>query len=195
MASSSELKEFHKRYLEPSLLMERYFGEESPFLDDTSNRIFPLLCETFSSGVVKGETLIAMSIVPFFQWALPACEYFTDIILSCETDKCISEVEKWRTHAPEALDWSYSAKLICEIEGKGEEWPEKQNKFINKIKDVLKYDLRKSNPLSPTVLPQADCLLLPHCLEIHATNKEEFCSALKNASTLLKNGGHLIFIC
>ncbi|XP_078496153.1 nicotinamide N-methyltransferase-like isoform X2 [Lissotriton helveticus] len=174
--------------------MEMYFGKESAFRDDTSNQIFPLLCKTFASGVVKGETLIAMSIVPFFQWALPACEHFTDIILSCPTDKCISEVEKWRTNAPGALDLSHAAKMICETEGKGKEWPEKQNKLRRKIKLIVKYDVSKCNPLSPTILPQADCLLLTHCLAVHATNKDEFCSAFKNVSSLLKNGGHLVLL-
>ncbi|KAJ1196433.1 hypothetical protein NDU88_000304 [Pleurodeles waltl] len=138
--------------------------------------------------------MIAMSIVPFFQWALPACEYFTDIILSCSTEKCNSEVEKWRTNAPGAMDWTHAAKMICEIEGNGESWIEKQITFQKKIKQVLTYDLSKRNPFSPTVLPQADCLLLPHCLDCHMMTKEGFCSALKNISSQLKKGGHLILI-
>ncbi|XP_078496149.1 indolethylamine N-methyltransferase-like [Lissotriton helveticus] len=194
MAFFSELKEFHDRYLDPALLMKMFFTKDSPFPDDTSNRIFPLLCKTFSSGVVKGELLIAMSIVPFFQWALPACQYFSDIILSCSTDKCISEVEKWRTNAPGAMDWSQAAKMICEIEGNGESWIEKQIMLQKKIKQVPKYNLSKSNPLSPTVLPQADCLILPNCLECHMMDEGGFCCALKNCSTLLKKGGHLILI-
>ncbi|XP_069062997.1 nicotinamide N-methyltransferase-like [Pleurodeles waltl] len=123
-----------------------------------------------------------------------SCECFTDIILSCSTDVCISEVEKWRTNAPGATDWTHAAKTICEIEGNGEECLEKQNKLKRRIKQVLKYDLSKDNPLSPAVLPPADCLLLTHCLEVHATSKEECRRALKNVSSLLKNGGHLILI-
>ncbi|XP_078510208.1 indolethylamine N-methyltransferase-like [Lissotriton helveticus] len=194
MASSYDLKELHDRYLEPILFMETYIGKEATFIEDTSMQIFPLLCKTFSSGVVKGEMLIVLSVGPFFQWALPASEYFTDIIFASSVDKCISEVEKWRTNAPGAINWSHAAKMVCEIEGNRETWIEKETIFRTIIKQVLKYDVSKSNPLSPTVLPQADCLLLPHCLECHVTDKDGFCSALKNVSSLLKKGGYLILI-
>ncbi|KAJ1196432.1 hypothetical protein NDU88_000303 [Pleurodeles waltl] len=194
MASFIELKELHDKFLEPKLLMDTYTGKDAPFVKDTVTRVIPLLSKAFSSGCMEGEMLVALCFGPFFQWAFPACEYFTDIIICSPNDKCLTELEKWRLNEPGAIDWSHAAKAFCELQGKGESWIEKQTMWQKKIKQCFIYDLSTSNPLSPTVLPQADCLLLSHCLEAHVTDKENYRTALENASTLLKKGGHLLMI-
>ncbi|XP_078496160.1 nicotinamide N-methyltransferase-like [Lissotriton helveticus] len=194
MASFSALKELHDRYLDANIVMDTYTAKDSAFFDNVITLILPLFNKIFTSGVVKGKLLINLCFGPYFEWIFPACENFTDFILGASTDKSIAEIEKWQKNEPGALDWSHVAKALCELQGKGEDWQEKQNILKQKIKNVLKYDVSKCNPLSPTVLPQADCLLLTHCLEAHSTNKEEFHSALKNVSSLLKNGGHLLMI-
>ncbi|XP_078496179.1 nicotinamide N-methyltransferase-like isoform X1 [Lissotriton helveticus] len=194
MASFSELKELHERYLDAALMLETYTANDSAFLNDSVIQMLPSFNKIFSSGGVKGELLINLSCYPFFQWVIPACDYFSDIVLSGSTDQCVAVIEKWRRNEHGAVDWSHVAKAVCEFQGNRDAWPEKQNMLQRKIMHVVKYDISKINPLSPTVLPQADCLILPHCLETHVTDKEGFCSALRNASTLLKNGGHLILI-
>ncbi|XP_078496060.1 nicotinamide N-methyltransferase-like [Lissotriton helveticus] len=195
MAEIDALKELHEQHFDTTLVMDVYTGQESDFIDDTISGMLPLFNKIFTSGGVKGELLINLCLGSYVEWAFPACEYFTEIIVGASTDSSTTEIEKWRKNESVELDWSHVAKALCEIQGKGEKWPEKQNIFKQKIKQVLKCDVRKSNPLSPTVLPQADCLLLTHCLAPHVTNKEEFCCTLKNVSSMLKNGGHLVWIC
>ncbi|XP_078496188.1 nicotinamide N-methyltransferase-like [Lissotriton helveticus] len=194
MASFYELKELHDKYLDPKELMESFFQQESDFQEDSIYRIFDLLNKAFSSGAVKGKTLIQLSIAPLFQYLFLASQYFEEIIIGCSTDKCNLEVEKWRTNAPGAIDCSHAAKLTCELQGNRDAWAENQNMLRGKIKEVLKYDVMECNPFSPTSVPPADCLFLKHCLECHVTKKEEFCSTLINVSTLLKKGGLLIII-
>ncbi|XP_078496190.1 nicotinamide N-methyltransferase-like [Lissotriton helveticus] len=194
MASFSELQELHNCYLEPRSLMSKYVGRESAFIEDSIRRVFPLLNKTFSSGRVKGEMLIQLSIGLYFQFLFPVLEYFTEIIIGNSTDQAVLEVEKWRANAPGALDCSHAAKLICELQGNRQSMIEKQDMFKRKIKQVLTYDVSKRNPLCPQVLPQADCLFLENCLECHMMEKEGFCTALKNVSSLLKDGGHLILV-
>ncbi|XP_078496181.1 nicotinamide N-methyltransferase-like [Lissotriton helveticus] len=194
MSSFSELKELHDRHLDAPMVLETFTANDSAFLGDSVIQMLPSFNKIFTSGAVKGELLIALSIAPYFHWTFPACDYFTDIILGASTDQCVAVIEKWWRNDPGAVDWSHAAKALCELQGNRDAWPEKQNMLQRKIKNVVKYDISKCNPLSPTTLPQADCLILPHCLEAHVTNKEGFCSALRNASTLLKNGGHLIMI-
>ncbi|XP_078496166.1 nicotinamide N-methyltransferase-like [Lissotriton helveticus] len=194
MASFSELKELHERHLDAPMVLETFTAKESAFLVDSVIQLLPSFNKIFTSGGVKGELLINLSCGPFIQWVFPACDYFSDIVLGSSTDQCNAVIEKWWRNEPGALEWSHVAKVVCEFQGNRDAWPEKQNMLQGKITHVVKYDISKCNPVSPTVLPQADCLILPHCLEIHMTNKEGFCSALRNASTLLKNGGHLIMI-
>ncbi|XP_078496202.1 indolethylamine N-methyltransferase-like [Lissotriton helveticus] len=194
MAYTSDLKELHERLLDPKKLMDIYAGPQSGFREDTVTRMIEALNKTFSLGGVKGQTLIYLSIGPYVLYLLPTCDYFEEIVIGGPTDQCLAEVEKWRTNAPGALDCSHAAQLTCELEGNREAWQEKQNVLQSKMKLVLKYDVRKSNPLCPVVLPQADCLFLKHFLESHVLDKEGFCCALGNVSSLLKEGGHLIII-
>ncbi|KAJ1196358.1 hypothetical protein NDU88_000229 [Pleurodeles waltl] len=146
------------------MVIGTYHIKDSPFFHDSITRILPLFNKFFTS----------------------------EIILGGSTDQCVAVMEKWQRNEPGALDWSDAAMALWE--GNRDAWPEKQSSLQRKINHILKYDISKCNPFSPTVLPPADCLILPHCFELHVTDKEGFCSALKNASSLLKNGGHLILI-
>ncbi|XP_078496175.1 nicotinamide N-methyltransferase-like [Lissotriton helveticus] len=194
MASFSELQELLDRHLDATMQVTTYMAKDGPFLDDAFTRMLPSFNNIFISGAVNGELLIVLSHAPFFHWAFPACDYFSDIVLGGSTDQCVAVIEKWRRNEPGALDWSHILMMLCEHQGNRDTWTEKQNMLRRKIKDVLKYDPSKCNPLSPTILPQADCLILPHSLEAHVANEEEFCCALRNVSSLLKNGGYLILI-
>ncbi|XP_078496193.1 indolethylamine N-methyltransferase-like [Lissotriton helveticus] len=194
MASFAALQAIHDLHLDPKAMLDTYSGENSGFKEDSVKWIFTRLNKTFSLGEVKGETLMLLSIGPYFPYMFPACDYFTEIIISVSTDKGIAEVEKWLKNAPGAIDCSHTAKLTCELQGNRETWVEKQDVLRGKTTKVLKYNVNNCNPLSPTTLPPVDCLFLKHCLECHTTNKKEFCSSLKNVTSQLKSGGHLIFI-
>ncbi|KAJ1196398.1 hypothetical protein NDU88_000269 [Pleurodeles waltl] len=194
MASFSSQKELQDRYFDARTMMMQFTAEGSDFLKDTIDDLFPLLNKTFSVGDIKGEVLIQMSIGIYFPYILPACEPFRDIYVGGSTDKCITELEKWRKNAPDAVDFSYAAKVAYKEQSNRECWTEKQNMLRMKMKPGLKYDVNNTNPFHPTVLPPADCLFLIHCLECHTTDEEGFCRALKHASFLLKKGGHLLMI-
>ncbi|XP_078496058.1 nicotinamide N-methyltransferase-like [Lissotriton helveticus] len=194
MASFSELKELHDRHFDATEPITEHLAKDSAFLDDAITRMLPSFNTIFASGCLKGELLINLSYAPYFHWTFPACDNFSDIVLGGSTDQCVAEIEKWWRNEPGAVDWSHVAKALCELQGNRDAWPEKQTMLRRKIKHAIKYDVSKCNPLSPTIQPQADCLILPHCLEVHMTDEEGFCSALRNVSTLLKNGGCLILI-
>ncbi|XP_069473392.1 indolethylamine N-methyltransferase-like [Ambystoma mexicanum] len=194
MASNSTLNDFFEKYFDPRKMMQSYTANESSFFDDTILQLFRPLVKTFSSGGVQGETLIDMSAGLYFQYLFPASEHFKEITITVSSDKTIPEVEKWLRDEPGAVDMSYAAKVVAELQGNLENWIENQNIFRTKVKNVLKYDVRRCNPLYPVVLPQADCLLLTHCLECQVTSTESYSSALKNVLTLLKPGGCLLMI-
>ncbi|XP_029768761.1 nicotinamide N-methyltransferase-like [Terrapene carolina triunguis] len=75
-----------------------------------------------------------------------------------------------------------------------EKWAEKEEKLRKKVKQVLKCDVSKSNILAPVSLPQADCLLSTLCLEAACKDLNSYRAALKNISSLLKPGGHLVMV-
>ncbi|XP_048368064.1 nicotinamide N-methyltransferase-like [Sphaerodactylus townsendi] len=88
----------------------------------------------------------------------------------------------WRAH-PTHL-------LFCSRE----EWTQKEEKVRRAVKQVLKCDVTEPNPLAPLSLPPADCVLSTLCLEGACKDLPTFCSALKNISSLLRSGGHLVLL-
>lgn len=75
-----------------------------------------------------------------------------------------------------------------------EKWVAKEEKVRRAIKQVLKCDVTQANPLAPTMVPQASCLLSLLCLEAACKDLPTFRSALKNISSLVKPGGHFILM-
>ncbi|XP_078496145.1 nicotinamide N-methyltransferase-like [Lissotriton helveticus] len=192
MASNLNLNELYERFYDPQKMKERYFTPESAFFDDTVVQMFSNYIKLFSSGCVKGDSLIGLSYGPHIYYTLPACEYFNKITFACSEDKSIQEIQKWLKNEPDALDSSRIIKKICELQGSGDTWVEKEHMLKRKVQQLLKHDVMSSNPLSPIIHPQADCLVLAHCLEHFVTDKKTYCEALKNVSSLLKPGGTLI---
>ncbi|XP_078496142.1 nicotinamide N-methyltransferase-like [Lissotriton helveticus] len=192
MASSSSLKELHERCHDIRKMKGRYLEAESALFDDVVIKLFSNLIKIYSSGDVKGDSLIGLSYGPYIYYTLPACDYFNEITFACSDDNSIQEIQKWLKNEPDALNWSHLIKKICELQGSGDTWTEKEHMLQRKVKGVLKHDVLNCNPLSPVIHPQADCLFLAQCLEHFVTDKKSYCEALKNVSSLLKTGGHLI---
>ncbi|KAJ1196427.1 hypothetical protein NDU88_000298 [Pleurodeles waltl] len=159
----------------------------------TGNESDDVSCKN-NQGDVKGDSLTALCLGPYLQYILPLCNYFNEITFACADDKSIQEIKKWLKNEPDIMDYSHAMKMICELQGRGETLPEVEQMLRKKIRTVLECDVTSRNPLSPVIHPQADCLLLVHCLEHFVTNKKSYCEALKNVSSLVKPGGHLLMI-
>ncbi|XP_078496200.1 nicotinamide N-methyltransferase-like [Lissotriton helveticus] len=192
MASSMSLKEMYEKLFDPRKFLQTYLEQDCDYEEDTIKELYPAYLRILSSCAVEGGSLIQASIGPLIHYTLPACESFAEITFACLNDKSVEELQKWLKNEPDAVDCSHVIKYFCELQGSSETWIEKQKMIQQKIKHVCKCDIERSDPLSPTVLPQADCLLLVHSLEFFAKDKETFCNAMKNLSSLLKCGGHLI---
>ncbi|XP_068118055.1 nicotinamide N-methyltransferase-like [Hyperolius riggenbachi] len=152
------------------------------------------LAQIFNSGEVKGETLIDIGSGPTIYQLLSACEAFKNIIASDFTDRNREEFKSWLTNQPGAFDWSPVVQYVCQLEGDKISWREKEARLRKSIKQVLKCDVMKSNPMDPVVLPQVDCLISSACLEGACKDLETYAIALKNIGALLKSGGHLVLV-
>ncbi|KAM4691842.1 uncharacterized protein WCC33_016640 [Rhinophrynus dorsalis] len=183
----------YQKSFNPKAYLEGYFrfGEGS-LGDEFLKFALKQYADTFMPGKLKGKTLIDIGTGPTIHQLLSACEHFEEIIATDYIDRNREELEKWLKNDPEAFDWSPVIKYVCELEGDREKWLEKQERLRRVVKQVLKCDVMKSNPLEPVQLPQADCLLSAECLEAACKDQDDCRSALKNMSTLLKPGGHLV---
>ncbi|XP_054854572.1 nicotinamide N-methyltransferase-like isoform X2 [Eublepharis macularius] len=195
MAAAFTKKDYYDRHFIPKAFLEMYFAFHPEKAKGTALLVFGLkkLYKAFNSGGIKGDTLIDIGSGPTIYQFLSACESFREIIASDYTDGNREEMQRWLRKEPGAFDWSPVVKYLCEMEGDREKWIEKEEKVRKAIKRVLKCDVTQPNPLAPLSLPPADCVLCTRCLEAACTDLPTYHSALKNMSSLIKPGGHLVF--
>ncbi|XP_030077012.1 nicotinamide N-methyltransferase [Microcaecilia unicolor] len=194
MESEVTSHETYQKHFDPKVYLETYFAGESGLLSSDGYMKFMLenMFKIFTSGEVQGDILINIGFAPTIYQLLSACESFTEIIITDFMDQNLQEIESWLKEEPGAFDWSAVVKHACELEGDREKWSEKEAKVRGTVKRVLKCDVTQSNPLEPLVLPPADCLLTFLSLEAACKDRDTFCCALKNISSLLKPGGDLV---
>ncbi|XP_069470324.1 nicotinamide N-methyltransferase-like isoform X2 [Ambystoma mexicanum] len=192
MASNSN--DIYHRDFDPKDYMDTYFNTSSGVFSDDKYLKFILthLHNTFSSGDVKGDTLMDIGSGPTIYQIMSACEAFKEIIATDLCEKNHQEYKRWLHNEPGAFDWRPVGEMVCELEGDRSKWADKENKIRAAVKQVLRCDVLESNPLDPVVLPQVDCLLSLLCLESASKDYDTFCHALQNITTLLKVGGHLV---
>ncbi|XP_060106510.1 nicotinamide N-methyltransferase-like [Heteronotia binoei] len=187
-------KDYYAQHFVPKEHLEMYhsFDPESGYKSPMFAFGVNTLHKVFHSGGLKGDTLIDIGSGATIYQLLSACESFREIIATDYTNQNREEMLRWLRKEPGAFDWSPLVKYVCELEGDREKWAEKEEKVRRTVKQFLKCDVTQPNPLAPLSLPPADCLLSTLCLETACKDLPTYCSALKNISSLVKPGGHLV---
>ncbi|XP_076214569.1 nicotinamide N-methyltransferase [Aptenodytes patagonicus] len=165
-------------------------GQPNTFLMQNLRSLFKM----FSLEGLRGDTLIDVGCGPTIYQLLSACEHFQEVIASDYADQNRRELEKWLKNEAGAFDWRPVVKYVCELEGDREKWAEKEEKLRKKVRQVLKCDVTKANPVDPVSLPPADCVLSTLCLEAACKDPATFRSPLRNVGALVKPGGHLVMV-
>ncbi|NXJ97427.1 NNMT methyltransferase, partial [Corythaixoides concolor] len=188
--------EFYQKCFDPREYLKEFY-----VLSDSRGQPNALLMQSlrsllkmFSLDGLTGDTLIDVGCGPTIYQLLSACERFQEIIALDYTDQNRRELERWLRNEAGAFDWSPVVKYVCELEGDREKWAEKEEKLRKKVKQVLKCDVTKANPVGPASLPPADCVVSTLCLEAACKDLATFRSALTNIGGLVKPGGHLVLL-
>ncbi|NWW72344.1 NNMT methyltransferase, partial [Climacteris rufus] len=188
--------EFYQQNFDPREYLKEYYSMSNSREGAITFTMQNLrsLHKMFSLDGLRGDLLIDVGCGPTIYQLLSACEHFQEIIALDYTDQNRWELEKWLKNEAGAFDWVPLVKYVCELEGDREKWAEKQQKLRKKVKQVLKCDVTKANPAGPVSLPPADCIVSTLCLESASKDLPTFRSALRNISTLVKPGGHLVML-
>ncbi|XP_029428902.1 indolethylamine N-methyltransferase-like isoform X2 [Rhinatrema bivittatum] len=180
----------YQKYFQGRDYLKTYFVFDPP---DTRKSwllfILKQLHQTFSSGDIRGDTLIDISTGPVMYPLFSACECFKEIIITECPGQSQQELEIWLKKEPGAFDWSPMVKYVCELDGDSEQWAKKEEKLRKTVKLGLKSDVTK-----PLALPQADCLISFMGLEAVCKDLGVYGQAMKNITTLLKPGGRLVLL-
>ncbi|CAH2320331.1 nicotinamide N-methyltransferase-like [Pelobates cultripes] len=150
------------------------------------------LYKSVTSGRIKGDTLIDVSMGPMMHLLCTVSDVFKEITILKFNDECIKEVKKWLDTHSECFDWSHTSKYIMELNEGGSQIQEREEELKSKIKHIVKCDIEKENITDPVILPKSDCLLSVTVLEAISEDHEEFRKNLKKIVSLLKPGGQLL---
>ncbi|XP_063287776.1 nicotinamide N-methyltransferase-like [Pelobates fuscus] len=197
-------KHYHDEEFDHHLLLETYVGhDKTDSKDELMNMPLQKLFEVLSSGTVKGETLIDLTIAPNFSHLLVAADFFKEIFILDSSDSSLTETEKWLNKETGAVDWSHAAHFSCELKGvscqeeehrstfTSEHLEAEEEKFRRIVKRCLKWDPTNDNPLGSVVLPQVDCAISVWYLGT-CKDHDSFRNSLKKFLSLVKVGGHVI---
>uniref|UniRef100_A0A803JV46 Uncharacterized protein n=1 Tax=Xenopus tropicalis TaxID=8364 RepID=A0A803JV46_XENTR len=164
--SCADHKDYHDEEFDPCCLFNTYVGDDKTIskkelLEDPLRFLYKL----FSSGSVKGETLINLSVGSDVSKTFVAADFFKNIILLESSDCCIRAIESWIRNEPGAAEQSHAAEFACSLTGQSNGCKKQEEKARGAIKQVLKWDITKENPLGAVVLPQADCMVIVYHLQ------------------------------
>ncbi|KAM8933993.1 indolethylamine N-methyltransferase-like [Pelodytes ibericus] len=190
---SEQHKHYHDEEYDPHLIIDTYVAANcTGTREELLEYPLEMLFQELSSGNVKGDSLIDITIGPAFSHLTLAADYFKEITILDSSDKNIDESKRWLNKEPGAVDWSHGAMHACKLKGDKERWQEQEEKVREVVKRVIKFDATKEYPLDTEDLPQADCLLSVWYLDAACRDQESYLSNIRKLSSLLKVGGHFI---
>ncbi|OCT66975.1 hypothetical protein XELAEV_18038257mg [Xenopus laevis] len=193
--SCSEHKDYHDEEFDPCHLFDTYAGsDKTSSKEELVENPIKFLYNLLSSGSVKGELLIELTTGSAVWESFVAADFFKNIILLESSDCCIKALENWIRNEPGAVEQAHVLEFVCSLKGQSTEWKKHEEKTRRAIKQLVKWDITKENPLGTVVLPQADCLLTAYYLEVISKDQDIYINLLKKFVSLLKIGGHLILV-
>ncbi|XP_069495848.1 nicotinamide N-methyltransferase-like [Ambystoma mexicanum] len=192
MASCSARCMLYEKYYKTEHILVTYFHKDCDFLEDSQRQILTQLFRFFSSGEVKGDTLIHYGGCHILSFLFPACGFFKEIILAEFLETRLQAARTWINREAGAFDWSPAAKYVCELEGNREMWIEKEENLRRKIVKLIKCKANEDHPVAPKLPTQVDCLLSTMLLELVCTDVDGFRKAVKDMSSLVKIDGHFV---
>ncbi|KAM4016090.1 indolethylamine N-methyltransferase-like isoform 2-T2 [Anomaloglossus baeobatrachus] len=193
MASSPLLDYTGERHHAKNLIENHFSSGEISFMEECVGSPLKLLHDLFSSGKVKGDTLLNVSISGVLFPIFSASNVFKKIYVMNFTDSCDNHFKAWLEKKEGATDWSFVSKRVCQLEGNEDEWQEKEEQVRKAIEGVVKFDITAGSVAS-VVLPQVDCVMCVYLFNVICHNKEDITRNLKILTSWLKVGGHLVFI-
>ncbi|XP_068102596.1 nicotinamide N-methyltransferase-like [Hyperolius riggenbachi] len=190
------LKIYHKHAFNCRAYAETYYNDKQDmeFADDTLK--FPMnnFHYIFSSGFVKGDVLIDVSISSLIHHLYSACDIFKDIIILKLNEKCNMETSKWKDTRTGAMEWKHTSAHATKLEGKSTQTEDKDKQLKTAISHVVACDFENENITHPVVLPLADCITSVLLVDVISTDEDDYMRNLEKISKLLRPGGHLMLM-
>ncbi|KAM4016088.1 nicotinamide N-methyltransferase-like isoform 2-T2 [Anomaloglossus baeobatrachus] len=191
--SCDPLLDYTSELNEAKDIIENHFSSgEISFIEENVGIPLKLLHDLFSSGKVKGDKMLDVSVAGVLFPIFSACDVFKKIYVMNFTDSSDIHFKTWLEKKEGATDWSFVSKRVCQLEGNADGWREKEEQVRKAIEGVVKFDITTGSVAS-VVLPQVDCVTCAYLFNTICHNKEDITRNLQILTSWLKVGGYLVF--
>ncbi|XP_068099833.1 indolethylamine N-methyltransferase-like isoform X2 [Hyperolius riggenbachi] len=189
-------KFYHKHDFHTRDYIETYCSDKPDMVFTEDTLKFPMMNfhYVFSSGFVKGDVLIDLSIGSIIHHLYSACDVFKYLIILKHNEQCNMETSKWANTRTGAYDWKHASAHAAKLEGKSAQAQDKDEQLKTAISHIISCDFENENITYPVVLPLADCVTSIGILDCISKDEDDYMRNLEKMSKLLRPGGHLILI-
>ncbi|XP_072283428.1 indolethylamine N-methyltransferase-like [Pyxicephalus adspersus] len=193
---STTYKFYHIHGMDCRNYMDLYFSNKEDMIFGDDSLKFPMAHFHYqlSSGRIVGTILMDISVGSVLHQLFSASNYFKEILVLKFNEKCIMELTRWLHDRTGAFDWTHASSAAVELEGKRDQFHEKEMQLRSSIKQILKCDFKRENITAPVDLPLADCIISMFLLESISKNEDEYMKNLEKILKLLKPGGKLLLV-
>ncbi|XP_063289559.1 indolethylamine N-methyltransferase-like [Pelobates fuscus] len=137
-------KHYHDEEFDHHLLIQTYVGhDETDSKEELLNIPLQKIFQLLSSGTVKGETLIDLTVAPAFSHLMVAADFFNEIFILDSSDSSLRETEKWLNKEQGAIDWSHAAHISCGLKGISSQEEQHTCSFPNELLDAEEEKVRR----------------------------------------------------
>ncbi|XP_007259099.2 nicotinamide N-methyltransferase [Astyanax mexicanus] len=186
--------EFYQDHFDSRAYINIFFSSPEGHSDEKSLLVFVLdaLSRTFSGGKYSGQKLVEVGSGPTIHSIISASEHFQEITLSDYAERNLEEIQKWLRNEEGCFNWNPVIEYICKLEKKSPS--EVEAKIRQRVKHILKCDVRLENPFHPENLKPADCVITSLCLEAACKDMQAYKKALAGLASLLRPNGALVMV-
>ncbi|XP_068102598.1 indolethylamine N-methyltransferase-like [Hyperolius riggenbachi] len=189
-------KFYNKHDFDSRDYIETFYSDKPDmiFLDDTVT--FPMMNfhYMFSSGFVKGDVLVDISVSSLIHHLYSSCDIFKDIIILKLNERCNMETSRWKDARTGAYSWEHTSAHAAKLEGKSVQIQDKDEQLKTAISHIISCDFENENITHPVVLPLADCITSLLIMDVICKDEDDYLRNLEKMSKLLRPGGHLILM-
>ncbi|XP_068102589.1 indolethylamine N-methyltransferase-like [Hyperolius riggenbachi] len=189
-------KFYHKHAFNSRAYIETFFSDKPDMVFAEDSLKFPMMNfqYMFSSGFVKGNILIDLSIASIIHHLYSVCDIYKDIIILKLTENCNMETSRWKDSRTGAFRWTHASAHVSLLDGQSAQIEDKDQQLKASISHVISCDFDNENITYPVVLPLADCITTLGIIEAISEDEDDYMGNLEKISKLLKPGGHLMLI-
>ncbi|XP_068102617.1 indolethylamine N-methyltransferase-like [Hyperolius riggenbachi] len=187
-------KFYHEHDFDCRDYFDTYFSGKPDMVFGDDSLKFPMMNfhYVFSSGFVKGDVLIDITMGSLIHHLYSACNVFKDIIILKVNENSNMETSRWANTRTGAYNWKHTSAHAAKLEGMSDQVQDKDEQLKEAISHIISCDFKNENITHPVVLPLADCITSLWIMNVVNKNVEDHLKNLEKLSKLLRPGGHLI---